>query len=218
MYPQSRKRFHAELNPDELCSIARAGSPSFLIHGVRLRLSRPLYSLSPDPPIYDFDSRPRLPFLVSLGGAWIVVDFLWTHARTQTHRRPHSRGKLVREKPVYIRSRARHARKNRATLSRSFDPVRRRPSAFTPLSHPLPLHLQHFANSRSRIFLSHVAQRCWDDVSCFSPFLRLSLYRSSLYPIVFRGVYFASYGALKTQSFNLANFPSGNLLAREHVG
>lgn len=216
MYPQSRKRFHAELNPDELCSIAWAESPSFLIHGIRLRL--PLYSLSPDPPIRD-DSRPRLPFLVSLGGAWIVVDFLWTHAHTHRHTVGHTQpGKTHPGKTcLYSQSRATCEEKscNFISFVRPGETrAQRFYSAFASSTVTSPTLCQHFANSRSRIFLSHVSQRCWDDVSCFSPFLRLPLYRSSLYSIVFRGVYFASYGTLKTRSFNLANFLSGNLLAR----
>lgn len=124
IYLKSRKRFHAELNPDECAASpgSLSSHPSSLppFPTERDFHPRPLYSLSSEPPSHDIPA-PVKDLFVSLGRApWRLNCRRFSMG---TLRRPQPEGKLAWGKPVYIRSRTRHVRKNRATLSRSFEPA-----------------------------------------------------------------------------------------------
>lgn len=124
IYLKSRKRFHAELNLDECAASPRSLSShrSFSPPSPSERdfHPRPFYSLSPEPPSRD-SPTPVKDLLVSLGCApWHLNCRRFSMG---TLRRPQLGRKLARGKPVYIRSRTRHVRKNSATLSRSFEPA-----------------------------------------------------------------------------------------------
>lgn len=138
IYLKSRKRFHAELNPDECAaspeslSSHRSSLPPFPT-GARLPPS-PARSI-PYHPNHPPAAPPRpsktSSFLSVHRGAWIVADFLWAHSVGHSQRE-NSLGESLFIFAV--------ARDTWGKIVQLYLVHSSRPSAFPPL-HPLPLHL-----------------------------------------------------------------------------
>lgn len=201
IYLKSRKRFHAELNPDEC-----AASPESLSSHRSSLPPFPSRARLPPSPARSIPYHPNHPpaapprpsktssFLSVHRGAWIVADFLWAHSVGHSQRE-NSLGESLFIFAV--------ARDTWGKIVQLYLVHSSRPSAFPPL-HPLPLHLTSTV-SLLRLSVSHTS---WN-VSFFSLYSRLPLCRFFLF------LYFVKFtvlhGTRRIRSFNSVNFPSGNL-------
>lgn len=130
------------------------------------------------------------------------------------------RRELTRGNPVYIRGRARRARKNRATLSRSFEPAKRARAhqfstgAILPRRASPPLRRLTFASPF--LFLSPVSRRRWDGTIFHRSLFTAVTSRSTLRFVVSRSspevaLCMRGHRLIKTRSSNCASFASANL-------
>lgn len=142
-----------------------------------------------------------------------MVDFLWARTHIHTPRRPHSRGKLARGKTcLYSQSRATCEEKSCNFISFVRPGETRAQRFYSAFASSTVTSPPNTLPSRSRIFLSHVLSVA-GTYRVSRPFCGcLSIVPP--YTLLCFAEFVLLRGTLKTRSFNLANFPSGNLLAR----